>query len=226
MDYVNINSTSLYRLLIANLRYCYTRNNHLEPSCSYNTILNEILPLMLEADSETAIHTAKQLCEECITDEIGMHFYYGEDDEFGNRKASIDFVKELLDFIHKADPDYVPYCYDSFIENTNHDDDKVYNIYEELPGQEKILLNKEKLSVKEYLDYLIVDILNLTDEEQNSGIYYNKQYINNSFYDEKAGEYKRRFPDFRYKILDPVNRTFYVENTRNELIWGKNWSEK
>ena len=112
---VAVDTHKLYQFLIDTCRYAYTRNNHLMPSCAYDDA-KKYLQKMFVVDSNMAIHTAEQLCEECISFELMDKFYY-KDDEFGNKKLSIDFVKYLIEWIHKnSDVSYVPYNYDDFIE--------------------------------------------------------------------------------------------------------------
>ena len=56
---------TLYQLLLSDCRYGYTRNNHLMPWGAFEHC-RVLLPQMLEANPETAIHTARQLAEEAI----------------------------------------------------------------------------------------------------------------------------------------------------------------
>ncbi len=106
---MSLDTIDVYRLLIGELRYAYTRNNHLQPSSAYGEA-KKFLPAMLDADPDTAIHTAKQLCEECISDQIARHFYDGIDDEFVNRAEAVGFVEWLIEFIRSSgDAEYRPY---------------------------------------------------------------------------------------------------------------------
>ena len=115
---ISINTDDFYRLLIAGCRYAYKRNNHLEPNYIYNYV-KETLPEFLQVDSDMAIHTAKQLCDECIDLEIFTNFYDGKDDSNGNRASSIKFVNFLLNFVrdNSGEPDWKPYNYKLFEDN-------------------------------------------------------------------------------------------------------------
>ena len=135
---ISIDTGDFYRLLVAGCRYAYRRNNHLEPSYIYSYVRG-MLPNLLAADKETAIGTARQLCEECISDELIEHFYNGEDDEHENRKNSIRFINYLLDFVHKYDADWKPYNYNLFEENIKLDDAPVLDLYE-VTDNKKVLL--------------------------------------------------------------------------------------
>jgi len=102
----------IYQLLIAECRYGYTRNNHLMPSSAYEKV-RRIIPEMFKVDSEYALYTIKQICEECISDQIVWNFFDGKDDEFGNRREAIDFTKWCLDWIHEHEyTAWEPYNYD------------------------------------------------------------------------------------------------------------------
>lgn len=111
---MTISTIDVYRLLIGELRYAYTRNNHLQPSASYDDA-KRILPEMLKEDPDTAVRTAKQLCEECISDQIAGRFYDGLDDEFGNRSEAVGFVEWLIEFVHSnGAAEYRPYNHDLY----------------------------------------------------------------------------------------------------------------
>lgn len=117
---IGLTPAELRRLLIADCRYGYTRNNHLMPSAAYDEILR-LLEEMREVDSEAAIRTAEQLAEECISDQLAANFYDGLDDEFGNRKEAIDFIEKMIGFARSAgESGYEPYnksLYEACVEN-------------------------------------------------------------------------------------------------------------
>ena len=175
-------------MLICTCRYGYTRNNHAMPADAYIKV-KEFIPRMYKIDHEYALYTLKQLCEECITEELNMHFYDGEDDEFSNRAASIDFIKWCLDFVNKKGTEaWFPYCYNSYIRNINLDDTPRYNVYEVKDGAE-VLLTKEPVSVKKYLDYVFGDL--------------------------KVGMYRKMQKDKNttvYHLLDPVEKEIIVKH--------------
>ena len=127
---VAITPIDLYRFLIGELRYAYTRNNHLQPSAAYGEA-KKFLPMMLEADEDVAVNTAKQLCDECISDQIAAHFYTGIDDEFGNRREAIEFVEWLMSFVHdNGGESYRPYNYDLYEDNIKRAADLKYTVME------------------------------------------------------------------------------------------------
>ena len=183
---VNVDVKDLYQMMICSCRYAYTRNNHLTPSSEYEKMLR-LLTAMLDVDSDWAYTTAKQLCEECISDEICAKFYDGIDDEFGNRKESINFVNNLLAFIHNNDNRYKPYNYDSFKQNLAKDDLGRYNVYD-CDTNEK--LNDELLSYNNYFKF-ICDLMGI-----NEGVY--------------TFERLDGLNDFVLHILEPKFRSFRV----------------
>lgn len=64
---VSVSLSDLYQFLVSECRYGYTRNNHLMPWGAFRHVY-EYLPLMVEADVDRAIGTAKQLAEEAISE--------------------------------------------------------------------------------------------------------------------------------------------------------------
>lgn len=155
MDTVKIKLKDLYQLLISTARYSYARNNHLMPSSFYDQA-QRLLVKMKEVDSEWAIRTAKQLCEECISEEIQNHFYDGIDDDYNNLQDSRLFVKWLLDFI--ADDTWKPYNYTNFEENLKKDDEPRYNIYK-VEGEKEIKITDTPASQNNFKDILFQDYL-------------------------------------------------------------------
>lgn len=165
---IGLTPTELYRLLITDCRYGYTRNNHLVPSAAYDEI-SRLLEEMRGVDSETAIHTAKQLAEECISDQLAANFYDGLDDEFGNRKEAIGFIGKMVDFVHSAgEENYKPYnqsLYETCVKNGKN---LKYNIFklddfdfekDRLSADTKKTLIKSDLSSDDATNYLINEIL-------------------------------------------------------------------
>lgn len=124
---VELSTKYVYQLLISNLRYGYTRNNHLMPSTAYEQT-KEIMADFFDVDEEYALHTLQQLCEECISDEICIRFYNGVDDECGNRAEAIKFVNWCLETINKYDPNWKPYNFDLFENNVAKDDLNLYYV--------------------------------------------------------------------------------------------------
>lgn len=163
---VEIKPKDLYQFLLTDCRYGYTRNNHLMPSCAYEHV-KQYLPKLLKADKYLAIHTAQQLCEECISMEL-IKFANGIDDENGNRAEAFKFIEEMLSFIHNNEDyaDWKPYNYDDYFENKALDDKPRYDVYEtEYMGydlDEKFALGKkingEMLSKNELMTYICNEI--------------------------------------------------------------------
>lgn len=157
MDTVKIKLKDLYQLLIATARYAYTRNNHLMPGSFYEQA-KRLLVEMKDADPEWAINTAKQLCDECISDEIQNHFYEGIDDEYNNLQDSRKFVKWLLDFIDNNN--WKPYNYADFEANLKKDDEPRYNIYK-VEGKKEIKITDTPASQNNFKDILFKDYLTI-----------------------------------------------------------------
>lgn len=173
-EYVKIDVHKLYQLLITELRYGYTRNNHLMPSSAYNDAA-DLLDRMLEADEGVAVRTAKQLCEECIGDELAMRFSEGLEDDFGNRKAAIDFIEYLLDFVRKREPGYKPYNMYMYDDNMKRSEGMRYSVFSikdaesfdafshEVPKDRELL--KGGLKLDEAYEYLFSTVLGMKNED-------------------------------------------------------------
>ena len=157
MDTVKIKLKDLYQLLISTARYAYTRNNHLMPGSFYEQA-KRLLAEMKDADPEWAVGTAKQLCDECISEEIQNHFYEGIDDDYNNLHDSREFVKWLLDFI--ANGTWKPYNYTDFEANLKKDDEPRYNIYK-VEGEKEIKITDTPASQNNFKDILFKDYLTI-----------------------------------------------------------------
>lgn len=157
MNTVKIKLKDLYQLLISTARYAYTRNNHLMPGSFYGQA-KRLLAEMKDVDPEWAVNTAKQLCDECISDEIQNHFYEGIDDEYNNLHDSREFVKWLLDFI--ANGTWKPYNYADFEANLKKDDEPRYNIYK-VEGEKEIKITDTPASQNNFKDILFKDYLTI-----------------------------------------------------------------
>ena len=146
---MKIDLHDLYQFLITECRYGYTRNNHLMPSGAY-THVRKYLPLMKEQDLSFAESTAKQLCEECIQNQMTtfMDIKYLDDN---NRQESLFFIQYLIDFIKEAtSEDWKPYNYDLYLENKVLDDKKAFHLYkcdyDSIISQDKIVIEKQLTS--------------------------------------------------------------------------------
>jgi len=197
----------IYQFLISECRYGYTRNNHLMPGGAYDKV-KRLVPQMYAIDKEYAIYTLKQICEECISDQLTWQFYDGEDDEFGNRKEAIEFVNWCLQYIHEheVDPRYegslwFPYNYDQYTQNLEKDDEPRYLIYE-LRGKSrrKHLITPEPVSQNEYFNIIFKDV-----PEGVYGTYRNEALkVSN-----KPGDRRR---NHIYHILSPFEKDYYVKH--------------
>lgn len=204
MKTVKIDLKDLYQFLISECRYGYTRNNHLMPDGAYNHV-KEYLPKIAEQDKEYAIYVAKQLCEECISNQLVTNFYDGEDDEFENRAEAIEFINWLLEFIDKGEFEFkgdstgwTPYNYYEFKQNLEKDNDKLYNVYElNFDGSKHMLAGP--LSVKEFPEFVFRQVT----ENEFQGVTFRKMRINDDY---------AKPVSFKYEIITPVERTFIVEH--------------
>ena len=158
---VGITPNALYQLLICTCRYGYTRNNHLMPDGAFLKC-KELLPKQFEVDPTMALHTARQLCEECISDELVANFYSGDEDSSGNRQKAINFIYWLMDWIKThGDDAFKPFGYDRFLENVAIDDKPQYIVkelfgfdFETMKWSSSKTLNKDKpLSKKQIFGF-------------------------------------------------------------------------
>ena len=185
----------VYQLLVAECRYGYRRNNHLMPGCAYDRV-KALIPHMYNADQEYAIYTLKQICEECITDQIVYNFYDGYDDEHGNRLDAIRFVQWCMDWIHKHGAEgYRPYCWDSFEANLAKDGEKRYVVYEVLKTKNKCI--SDTMSLEEAKTFVF---------HQVAGTGQTVTYRNITI--KEAGKHD----SFKYEICLPVERTFIIKH--------------
>ena len=87
---VSVSLSDLYQFLVSECRYGYTRNNHLMPWGAFRHVY-EYLPLMVEADADRAIGTAKQLAEEAISELC--RYSFNEDKNKAEVFYTIDWEK-------------------------------------------------------------------------------------------------------------------------------------
>ena len=201
---MNVSLKNVYQLLISEMRYGYGRNNHLMPSCGYDKV-KTLVPQMYEVDKEYAVYTMKQLCEECISDQLSANFYDGEDDEYGNRAEAIEFVKWSLQWINQRETelghksgDWLPYNHDLFVANLTKDNEPRYLVYE-LRGKSKRkkLITTEPVSQNEYLNVVFDGITEAHYRRETHKM--TENYNDN-----------RR--SYTYHILSPVEKDFYVKH--------------
>ena len=156
MENMELSLRDVYQLLLTEGRYAYTRNNHLMPSAFYDRV-HKLIEKMVEINKESGLDTLKQIVEECISLEIVANFEDGEDDKFGNRQESIDFVARSLKYIHsfEGEDTWQPYNYADFQTNVAKDDEPRYMIYQmnKFDG-DKAPITEKPLSKKEYLNSL------------------------------------------------------------------------
>ena len=194
---VKVNLKDLYQFLISACRYGYTRNNHLMPDGAYDHV-KEYITKIAKCDKDYAISTVKQLCEECISNQLITNFYDGEDDEFGNRKEAIDFINWCIDYVNVREKYWQPYNFDRFKENCDKDFEPRYKVYEVI-NDEKILLTEDIFSEDTYLTF-IFDYLNII------GCSYTKQAF------KVSEDFNDRRRNYFYHIMSPVQKDFYVEH--------------
>lgn len=201
---MNVSLKNIYQLLISEMRYGYRRNNHLMPSCGYDKV-KTLIPQMYEVDKEYTIYTMKQLCEECISDQLAANFYDGEEDEYGNRAEAIKFVKWGMQWINQREAelghksgDWLPYNYDLFEANLAKDNEPRYLVYE-LRGKSKRkkLITAEPVSQNEYLNVVFDGITEARYRRETHKM--TENYSDN-----------RR--SYTYHILAPVEKDFYVKH--------------
>ena len=197
---MNVSLKNVYQLLISEMRYGYRRNNHLMPSCGYDKV-KTLVPQMYEVDKEYAIYTMKQLCEECISDQLSANFYDGEDDEYGNRAEAIEFVKWSLQWINQHENNsnnWLPYNHDLFEANLAKDNEPRYLVYE-LRGKSKRkkLITTKPVSQSEYLNVVFDGITEANYRRETHRM------------TENYGDNRR---SYTYHILSPVEKDFYVKH--------------
>ena len=201
---MNVSLKNVYQLLISEMRYGYRRNNHLMPSCGYDKV-KTLVPQMYEIDKEYAIYTMKQLCEECISDQLSANFYGGEDDEYGNRTEAIEFVKWSMQWINQHETelghksgDWLPYNHDLFEANLAKDNEPRYLVYE-LRGKSKRkkLITTEPVSQNEYINVVFNGI--------KEARYRREAHKMTENYDDNRRSYT-------YHILSPIEKDFYVKH--------------
>ena len=197
---MNVSLKNVYQLLISEMRYGYRRNNHLMPSCGYDKV-KTLVPQMCEVDKEYAIYTMKQLCEECISDQLSANFYDGEDDEYGNRAEAIEFVKWSMQWINQHENNsnnWLPYNHDLFVANLAKDDEPRYLVYE-LRGKSKRkkLITVDPVSQNEYMNVVFDGITEANYRRETHKM------------TENYGDNRR---SYTYHILSPVEKDFYVKH--------------
>ena len=197
---MNVSLKNVYQLLISEMRYGYRRNNHLMPSCGYDKV-KTLVPQMYEVDKEYAVYTMKQLCEECISDQLVANFYDGEDDEFGNRAEAIKFINWSVQWINQHENNsnnWLPYNHDLFVANLAKDDEPRYLVYE-LRGKSKRkkLITVDPVSQNEYMNVVFDGITKANYCRETHKM------------TENYGDNRR---SYTYHILSPVEKDFYVKH--------------
>ena len=200
-EVVRVEIGDLYQFLIDECRYGYRRNNHLMPWGAYSHV-KEYLPKMLKVNPEHALHTAMQICEECISDELLSYFYDGLEDEHGNRAEAIKFIRFLIEWIHtNGKENYYPGNYNLFLENCGKDNVERYKVYEVI-NNEEILLTETPVSKLAYKDVIF-------DKIGEDVVTFNQI--------DEYSDFPRRVIGSIYRIKHPVERTFVVKLTQERL---------
>lgn len=187
-DVVKVEIGDLYQFLLAECRYGYKRNNHLMPGGAYDHV-KEYLPLMYKTDKERALHTACQLCDECISDQLMLNFYDGLDDEYNNRAEALKFINYLLEWIHMNGRDisaysnydkYLPYNFNQYVENINKENSLKYRVFEldafEETANKVKELTTESVTKEEADKILFTDELGITEGVMNHVSIKTKEY--------------------------------------------------
>ena len=197
---MNVSLKNVYQLLISEMRYGYRRNNQLMPSCGYDKV-KTLVPQMYEVDKEYAVYTMKQLCEECISDQLAANFYDGEDDEFGNRAEAIKFINWSIQWVNQHENNsnnWLPYNHNLFVANLAKDDEPRYLVYE-LRGKSKRkkLITVDPVSQNEYMNVVFDGITEANYRREAHKM------------TENYGDNRR---SYTYHILSPVEKDFYVKH--------------
>lgn len=210
MGTVEIEVHDLYCYLLSECRYGYTRNNLSMPNDAYASCY-KYLPVLSKVDSGYGLSLAKQLCEECISRELSMQFYDGDDDKYGNREKTIEFIKWLLKWIKDNDCfAYHPYNYDLYLKNIAINDEPQY-LVSELFGYDidshtykkaKLLNGGRLMSKNEYDNYLFVGICGV---KEGQTLTYNKISLS------KNNDHYGKMIKHVYRMFKPINRVFLVE---------------
>lgn len=199
---LEISLKDIYQLLISELRYGYTRNNHLMPSSAF-TRVKDIIPKMIEVDKDFALATLRQICEECISSQLLRYFYDGEDDENGNRRVTIDFINWCLTLIRAYD-NWLPYNYNDYKENVDKDNAPRYNIYL-VEGENKTLISKSPLSENNYLDFIFDEVTKDSNTNDSPSYKVRTEYCSGGYIFSPQNRRKNYTYFFNTK-------TFYVEH--------------
>lgn len=202
---IELGLKDVYQLLISELRYGYSRNNHLMPSCAYYRV-KDLIEKMYIVDSNYAIYTLKQICEECITDQLMRNFYNGYEDENGNRTQAIDFINWCMTWIHThGDEHYLPYCWNNFEDNLAKDEELRYNVYELIDGEKK-LVTERPVSAKDYLNYIFTK----ENLDQKNGVTYHHIVMRGDIGSPDYLPFEKA--SIKYEFIDPVKRVYIVEH--------------
>lgn len=118
MKHVKLLPRDFYQIIIAGLRYAYTRNNGLEPQTMFGHV-KIYLPEVLKVDHEWALKIAQQAAEESISE---VHLHYPDDTRWKDTfEDAFAFIKWLIDFIQTNDKEakYMPYNIGTYIDLYN-----------------------------------------------------------------------------------------------------------
>ena len=107
-----------YQIILAALRYAYTRNNGLEPQTTFGHV-KTYLPKVMKVDPEWALKIAQQAAEESISE---VHLHYPDDTRWKDTfEDAFAFIKWLVNFIQTNDKEakYMPYNIGTYIDLSN-----------------------------------------------------------------------------------------------------------
>lgn len=198
---VPVDPVDMYRLLIGEVRYGCSRNNHLMPSGAFDTC-RKYLPILMKTNADVAIRTAQQLCEEVIS-ELNLRFYDGEDDENGNRKLYVQFIEECIKFVHEngGPEDWVPFNYNDYQGNLATDDIPQFIVLD-ADTRELLVDAEHALTRKNYLEIIFRTFVEAKEGETYS---YNYQRLTDE---------NNHVVGYIYRILGEKERGFIVQRIR------------
>lgn len=115
--------------MIGALRYGCSRNNHLEPSWTFDH-LKKHLPQLCKKDLEAGLYALEKFCSETC-EMLDDNFYDGLDDEHGNRLDYIKFIEWCVEEASKLGKDITNcWAYDRYKKNLERESSLKYRLYE------------------------------------------------------------------------------------------------
>ena len=115
--------------MIGALRYGCHRNNHLEPSWTFDH-LKKYLPQLCKKDLDAGLYALEKFCSETC-EMLDENFYDALDDAHGNREEYLDFIEWCAEEAKKLGKD-ITHCwaYDRYQKNLERESSYKYRLYE------------------------------------------------------------------------------------------------